>query len=229
MDESRLRRLREKLLVAGVAAKYARRATLELEGHYQQLIEDALEHGESPDSARRSALRLIGSDDVILARFIEMPELRSLPRRRPRFTFAFLPFLSTIVLALVFVAALVGMSHIGLATDWRVQQLFFTLRGALMWVLPVAVSGVFAVVAHRHRVPVQWPILATVVICTMVALVNVELTLTSLGGELGGDLAIGIPFSLAALKGVSLRALVTAAAVILPLLLAHNRNPGNRR
>lgn len=229
MHEARFQQLRTKLLDVGVASRCARRATLELEGHYRALIEDALRRGESPDSARTEALCLIGTDEVILERFIAMPELRSLPRRRPRFTFAFLPVVSIIVLAAIFAAAMIGLSEMGLATSLRLQQVFFTLRGALMWVLPVVVSALFAALAHRHRMPIQWPILATVVVCGIAALISVELTLNPLGGEPGGILAIGIPISLGALEGVSLRALVTAASVILPLLLLHGRKPGHRR
>ena len=147
-----------------------------------------------------------------------------LPRRWPTLVFVVLPFVSILVLGIALAMALISLSEMGVATNPRILQLFLAVRGVLIWVLPVVLSGLFAMLAHRHRMPLRWPLFATFVICTIAALVNVDLALNPPGGQPGGQLDIGLGLSVDAIPAVLLRVLATAAAVILPLLVARRRS-----
>ncbi len=147
-----------------------------------------------------------------------MPE--SFPRRWPWLTFAVLPFACIVVVSLTLAAGLVSLSEMHLAEHWFVQKAFFLVRGLLIWGAPAGLSAFFAYVAHRSRVPLRWPVLATGIICTLAAMTNVDLVLNPPGGAPGGTLNIGFGTGPDAWPGQLPRLLLTACVVLVPLVLA---------
>lgn len=61
MVDARFVTLRETLLKAGVAAHHARRACLEIQCHYEQMIDAALARGASLHEARLEAHALLST------------------------------------------------------------------------------------------------------------------------------------------------------------------------
>ncbi|HVA40159.1 MAG TPA: hypothetical protein VNF49_05805, partial [Candidatus Binataceae bacterium] len=60
MSERRFADLAEALLRNGLAAKHVRRAVIEIEGHYRQLVDDALARGKALTDAENDAHALLG-------------------------------------------------------------------------------------------------------------------------------------------------------------------------
>src|SRR5882724_1342767 len=98
--------LREALLQTGVAPRHARRAVLELDTHYRQLVAEGRARGDSEGAARSAAREVLGTDQTLIDRYAGMPELRAWSSRRPVLWFTLLPLISFIALFVVTMAAL---------------------------------------------------------------------------------------------------------------------------
>jgi hypothetical protein len=96
MADPRFDELREALLGAGVAERKVRRAVMEIESHFQQLIEEERERGTSADDARIRAHVLLGTNEVLVLRYGARPELCTWARRWPAVWFMLLPLIAYI-------------------------------------------------------------------------------------------------------------------------------------
>jgi hypothetical protein len=83
MKKNIINDVREQLLRGGVAAKYVSRAILELDSHYEELVERATSGGLKPEAAESAASDRIGETDLLIANFLARPELKSMTRRHP--------------------------------------------------------------------------------------------------------------------------------------------------
>jgi hypothetical protein len=148
---------------------------------------------------------------------------RAMPVRRPVTTFVLLPFLCIVAVsvALMFVLFLLGDRP--LVTSAALRQVFFTVRATLLWVSPVAVSAFFAWLAYRHRMTLRWPLLATTIVCALVALINVDLVIDVSGPRPEGQLSMGLGSSVDALPAQAMHAVLTALVVVVPMLLASRK------
>ena len=84
MYEHRFQNLEEKLLAAGVAARFVRKTIDELSDHFTDLESEAHRAGYCGDEARAVARETLGSDVAIVAAVSAQRELLSWSRRWPR-------------------------------------------------------------------------------------------------------------------------------------------------
>ena len=144
----------------------------------------------------------------------------SFPQRWRWLTFAVLPVMCIVAVAVALMAVLYQLSEMHLGTDATVQKAFFLVRVLLIWVAPVAVSAMFAYVAYRSGLPLRWPLLATGLVCVLAAMINVDLVLNPPGAEPGGSLNMGFGTGPEAWPTQLPRLLLTAALVVIPLVWA---------
>lgn len=221
--------LREALLRTGVAPRHARRAVLELESHFHQLVAEGLARGDSEDAARIAARELLGTDQALIDRYAGMPELRAWSSRWPAVWFTLVPLISFIALfvATIVVLCLFGelmsayLHHVHVSArvtsriDW-VAQIFF------LWILPLSIATAFAILAYRRRVALHWPVAGIAIVCCLVALINVSVVLT--GGAPPGSVGAGIGISAHSLPRQMEHAVAILVLVVGPLWLAWSRH-----
>jgi hypothetical protein len=228
MVEQRFNELREELLRAGVATRNVRRAVLEIESHFQQLIDEECGRGTSDDFARIEAHRLLGTNQVLVLRYAARPELRAWSRRWPAIWFMLLPLITYLAVSAVTLMAVLVVGHqmapylhqIHVAP--RVTYgIDLAARIVLLWFFPLFVATAFSVLAYRRRVALHWPLIGIAAIGALASLINVVVTFT--GGPTPGEVGAGIGLSPESLTGHVTRAAVLASLTLVPLWLALRR------
>lgn len=221
MSEQRFRNLGEALVRRGVTPRYARRAQIEIEAHHRDLVEDALARGESAEEARRGADAAIGTDDALIERFASRKELRSWSHRFP-VAYGFAPIACFGCLGVALMAAVAAGMHAiwphpldgrvsaGLAADINVALISFFL-----WILPISLGMGFGLLAHRRQISLRWPIAGILLLCSVVALVNVGFGVGS--GPEPLFLQAGIGLGTQMLPQEIARALSKAIPALIPL------------
>jgi hypothetical protein len=197
LAESRFEELREELLRAGVAPRHARRAVMEIEGHSQQLIDDARGSGANQHDACIEAQRRLGTNQELVRQYAARPELRAWSRRWPSICFTLVPLFAYVAIAIV---TLLGIWSIGDHMAPYLRQIHvppdvthgidLAARIVFLWVLPLCVSAAFTLLAGRRRSALRWPFLAIVSISALASLSNVVVNVT--GGADVGKVGAGI-------------------------------------
>ncbi len=232
MSELRFAQLSRALRRQGVAARHARRAALEMSGHYHQLRLQALARGEPPDQAARAAHEAMGADAVLIERYAGRRELRGWLYRWPA-VYAVAPLASFAVLCVSIMALLVlvlnGLQllvhHLAVpaAVAMAVNSVFVV---ALQWVLPVLVGAGFALLASRRPVALRWLIASVLLVCLTARLMNSGLMLPIPGQRGSATLGIGIRFRTLALQLTG--TLITAALALAPYFIVRHRSGWRR-
>jgi hypothetical protein len=228
MADPRFDELRDALLEAGVAERKVRRAVMEIENHFQQLIEEECERGAGANDARIKAHVLLGTNEVLVLDYAARPELRTWARRWPAIWFMLLPLIAYIgicaatllaVLAIAnHMAPYLHQAHVALEVTHAVD---LAARIVFLWLFPLVVAAAFAVFAYRRRVPLRWPFAGIALISALASLVNVGVKFT--GGPTPGEVGAGIGFSPESLPGQLTRAVVLASLAMVPLWFAIRR------
>jgi hypothetical protein len=225
MVEERFNELREALLQTGVAKHNVRRAMLEIESHFQQLIDEECGRGARYHDARIEAHRRLGTNEVLVQRYAARPELLAWSRRWPAVCFMLLPVIVYLTVAAVTLMAVLVVAHqmapylhnIHIAP--RVTRtIALAARILFLWFFPLFVGTAFAILAYRRRVALRWPIFGIFSISALVSLINVDVTFT--GGPTPGEVGAGIGISPESLPGQVTRAAILTALALLPLWLA---------
>jgi len=225
LTEDRFRHLEETLIRRGLAVRYARRAALEIEGHFRQLVEESSARGASPGEAEAWARAALGADRDLIERFTRQTELRAWSAQWPRLGFMLAPLLSFTALSVAVMVALVctakrmaGYLHhvrvpipVTHGIDAAAHLLF-------LWIFPICVAGAFAAIAHRQRIALHWPIAGILLLCMVVALVNLQFVIT--GGPSPGFAGAGFGIRTTTLPFQLLHALSIAAFVLVPAVVA---------
>ena len=197
MNEPRFRGLEDALIRHGVAVRHARRAVREMEGHHRQLVEDALARGETPEEAARSAHEALGTDEELIDRFVSRKELLSWSHRWPA-GYALTPIATFLGLAIAGMAVLVllanamsgSLHRIPLLSRSVTADINFAMNVAFLWILPLGTALGFGILARRRRVPLRWPLIGILVLCLVVAMINLKVIVT--GGPHSGYASAGI-------------------------------------
>jgi hypothetical protein len=232
MADRRFLDLQDALLRAGVAARHVRRALAEIEGHFELLVDAAAARGATHAEARLEAHAVIGSDETIIRRFADQPELRAWSSRRPALCFTVLPLAGFLALSLAAVAILYLLAermsphlhgaHIPIDVSHRID---LAVQVLFLWIFPLLVAAAFAVLAYRQRIAFRWPAVGIVGLCVMTSLISLDLWLT--GGVRPGEASAGIGISATSLPGQAGRAMAIAVLVLVPLRFAMSRlRPG---
>jgi hypothetical protein len=234
MVDQRFRELREGLLRAGVATRKIRRAVLEIESHFQQLVDEEVARGTADHYARSEAHRLLGSNQTLVQHYAAQPAFRAWSRRWPAIWFTLVALAAYVALSISSLAILHTVAehmrdylrhvHIAPQVTYRID---LAARIVFLWLFPWFVAIAFAVLAYRRRVALHWPIVGIVVVSILASLINVTVILT--GGPTPGEYGAGIGFSTQSLPGQMTRAAIIASLVSVPLWLAMRRLERNSR
>ncbi len=226
MAHQRFRELAEELLRAGVAPCHARRAVLEMESHFDHLIDEETARGSTADEALAKAHRRLGTNQELVRRYAARPELRAWSRRWPSMWFTIVPLLTYLVAG---IAALIGfylIVHYMKPDLQRIQlaprvtrEIDLTARIVLLWCMPLSVAAAFTHLALRRRMALRWPLICIVSLSVFASLSNVIVTIT--GGPDPGEIGAGIGISTASLSEQSLHAAVLIALSSVPLWMLH--------
>lgn len=171
MLRSQFDELNEHLLRAGIAPRHVRRYVNELRDHFDDLVQEEMSGGATPDDAMRAARARIGSDDELSAVMLARPGMRSVTARFPWAVFSFGP-----VLMLAVVVAATLLIQAGLIfwsppiPQWSVPWARASLDG-LNWLAtyaaPLAVAAVLCVVGIRQRLTASWIVLGLAIVCVV--------------------------------------------------------------
>ncbi len=227
MTEYRFRRLEIEMLRRGVAPRHARRAVLEWQCHHLDLIDQALARGATPDQAEAGADEALGSDAVLLERYVREKELR----RRAEDWGAGYVFAPVVGFTGVFVAVMgmliavlsrlsPALHHVTVPAALS-HDMGIVVRVLFLWVTPVAVAAAFGALAGRHHVAFRWLSAGVLILSLVAAQMNVELVLT--GGSPAGLLDAGIGFSTVDVPQELLHALTMAALALIPAAWLRHR------
>ncbi len=227
MTEPRFAHLSRALRRQGVAGRHARRAALEMSGHYNQLRLQALARGEPPDQAARTAHEAMGADAVLMERYANRPELRGWLYRWPAL-YAIASLASFAVLCVTIMALLVLLlnglrlvvHHLTVPPEVA-MAVNSGLVVALQWVLPVLVGAGFALLASRRPVALRWLIASVLLVCLTARLMNSGLMLPIPGQRGSATLGIGIRLRALALQLPG--TLIMAALALTPYFIVTHR------
>ena len=189
--------------------------------------QEAVARGLTRSDALSEAHQALGDDADIVARFAAQPSLRAWSARRPALCFLTLPAATFLLLAAALMAAMLGaMEHWPALHRMTVpaevtRGVNLAVQIAFLGVLPVAVCAVFALLAHRQRLALRWPVLGSFLLCLLVSMINVGFEVT--GGEQPGMASAGIGTSLDVIGRQLVHALGLALVVIAPLCFAQRR------
>jgi hypothetical protein len=228
MVEKRFEELKGALLRTGVARRKVQRAVLEIESHFQRLLDEERHRGAADADARIAAHRRLGTNEMLLLHYAARPELHAWPRRWPAFWFAILPLITYLAVSAVTLAGVLMAAdqmspylHKIRIAPQTTHGIDLTAHIMLLWIFPAAVIITFAVLSLRRRVALRWPIVGAVLISALASLINVSVRFT--GGPTPGELGAGIGVSLESLPGQVTRAAILASLAVVPLWLARRR------
>jgi hypothetical protein len=246
MNDPRFRRLEEALLAAGVAGRHARRAAMELEDHFEELVRsaaargtiDAAAHdaaraagrGDIDAGARAEAHAALGDDEALVARYAARPELLAWSKRWPGAWFTLSPIIAYVFLGFSTLGALRLVleslnDHLrALHLSQHASQIAaLSLHAVICWVYPSVIAAGFCADAYRRRVPLRWPVTGMVLLSAFASLVNVHLVLRT--ATYPGEIGAGLGVSSATWLSQSIRvAAVAALALALPWLVLQRRS-----
>lgn len=227
MSERRFRMLARELRRRGVAGRHARRAELELNEHYGELLAGALSRGEPLQAAAAAADRALGSDATLIERYASRRELRSRLYRWPVLC-TLVPLAGFGLLcvgtmaALVWTLRAVSDIHPLVAPAWLALAVNSSLVVSLQWVLPLVLAGAFTLFARRRHVALGWLLAGAVLECLMAQQMNFGLSVPTAGR--GGSASMGIGFRSATFPTHLVIAFAMAALALAPYLLATRRS-----
>lgn len=168
--------LREKLLLAGIAPRHVRRYLKELNEHLDDLTREQHQAGYEDEDARLRARARLGSEDELATAMLAQKGFRSLAARAPWAVFLFLPPVAAAAIGILFIGSLVligkqigfpGSMTTSLAPQWFQILANSLVLSANLAVMPLT-AILFAAIAHRQRLPLLWPLAATVLLLVFV-------------------------------------------------------------
>ncbi len=217
----------------GVAPRHIRRAIIEIESHFQHLLDEERARGATEQGARLEALRRLGNTHELVRQYAARPELRAWSRRWPSVWFTLVPLMTYLGVGF---AALLGtwllahesrpyLSRIHIAPHVT-REVDLAARVALLWCLPWCVTTAFTLLGSRRCVSLRWPLTSIVLISALASFSNVIVTLT--GGPDLGEVGAGIGVSTKSWAAQSMHVMVLVALSFVPLWWTLRRAPRHR-
>lgn len=164
--------LSRNLLKGGIAPKYVKRTIIELQDHYTDLREAALNEGLSELEAESQARSSLGKEEDLLAEVLSKGELLSWTSRRPWIFYGLAPAVASFVLTVLFIfisvtpAGLVEMTGADVIPDAVIalinSGIFISIN-----VLPMLVAAYVCYQVALRQDPVIWPILGLSLLCVV--------------------------------------------------------------
>jgi hypothetical protein len=232
MPESRFEELGKRLRTAGISKGNAKRAALEMEDHFNQLVAEAAARGDPEREARRRAHEVLGSDEVLIKRYLSRPELLAWPRRWPALWFTFVPLACYLALSVAIMAILVlglenvkGYLHAIKVAPGVSQFIARAVSVIFLGLLPACVAAAFGIWAKRRRISLRWPLIGILIVSILASLINVDFVIT--GGPSAGYAGAGIGISMKSLFAQMVRAIAVGVFGTAPLWIAIRRSKGD--
>jgi len=218
MSAGRFDRLTERLVCAGIAARHARRAVIELREHWQDIVAELESAGRPRAQAEAAAAERLGSDEKFVESMLARPELHSWAQRRPCLAFTLLPLLAFIGMVGVSIAVLIGTLTavhalaINPAASPTLRWLSAALMANALWLAPLAAAGASCVLAARQRVSARWAVMGAVLIGLLAALTQGSVRFLSTQPHVVASFGFGI-------NPDTLRSVIQRACIMLPAVL----------
>ena len=176
MSQPTFEQLRERLLRAGIAHRYARRLIAELRIHHQDAARSEEARGLSPSDAAQVAWTRLGHPEEIVRSAAARPELRSAAARFPVLLFGLLPpFAWTATLALFICALFVGPSFRSVALVKGLVRTMYAIDVAWLRALPSFICAFLLILARRPRIDLSGAIIGTAIIAVLAGTTSAEL------------------------------------------------------
>jgi hypothetical protein len=228
MGDQRFKDLREALLRTGIAGRQLRRALVEIETHFQHLLDEERGRGTDDQDAHIAAHKRLGTNETLVLSYAARPELRAWSRRWPAVWFVVLPLIGYVVISAATLAGILVIADQMAAylrtihlSPQLTERIDLSARILLLWIFPMSLFIAVAVFAYRRRVALRWPLSGIAVTSVLVSLINVTLKFT--GGPTPGELGGGIGISPQALPAQLMRAAILTSLAVIPLWIAVRR------
>ena len=137
--------LRRRLIARGLPASYVRRATEELDDHYEDVLDDALAAGLSRSGAERAAAGALGRVERLESQFLQRSRTMVFAQRHPFLVFVALPVASLLATWIILIAVHIIMARTAVGMPSGVRHFAITL----FYVATQTASTVLAVVVVR--------------------------------------------------------------------------------
>ena len=192
--------LEDKLLRGGIAPHHVKRTVNELQHHYLDLYEAAMNSGISAEQAKPEALATLGEEKDLVKQMLSEKHLRTWSSRYPWAIYGLGPlFLATLVSTApigVF-ESLVILSEdmtIYLMPHWMQNSLIQSLINGIFflatYIMPLIIMGCMWFQISKRRDSLVWPVIGTTLLCVAAASYNVNINWPDLSGShifLSGD------------------------------------------
>ncbi|NJO13359.1 MAG: hypothetical protein HC872_07750, partial [Gammaproteobacteria bacterium] len=175
--------IRERLLLAGVAPRHARRAWLELTDHFDDLVMELQARGVPRQAAETEAIARL-NPDALVAAAVARPELHSWVRRWPLISCTAFPLGMYMACMVGSIALLVGTltvidDNLGvtLTGSHELQRFAALFLQGIVWAAPVFAAGTFCSLMLARRTPIAWTVLGAALVSLLGATLNAGLLL----------------------------------------------------
>ncbi|NKB34902.1 MAG: hypothetical protein GKR91_17540 [Pseudomonadales bacterium] len=170
MHELDLNRLNKRLLLGGVAPKFASRIAKELENHIAELIAKEKQTGLSEQEARQNAREKIGDEDRIVEEALAKPAIKSWSFRYPKTVFLIAPIaiylMSALALTILYAVLAFTAFDFSPAGPWPVWYYWFAKLAAYFseYLLTPLIALYFCVLAINRNVVFLWPMVGLLLV-----------------------------------------------------------------
>jgi len=228
--------LRERLLEAGVAPRYARRYLSELDDHLADLIAEEMAAGHNAADAEQAAMARLGAPEDLALAMIRQRQFQSWCARAPWAVFGVVPVL-LLVASLCFTMLMLWLGWKmflptaatpfgrppGTHSRFELANIYFQANQVAYYLTPILLGWGIGVIAARQRVKAWWPMVGLVLIAVIGGAAQVHANRFA-----GGQISIGVnlyivPSVLGNLNRI-LQAFVILSVTLLPYLIGRGGN-----
>jgi len=167
MHELNFSRLQRKLLLGGVAPKYATRTIRELNSHLESLTREFKKNGQSELIALDSAYKRIGDEDTIVKEALGKPELKSWSYKYTKTIYIFTPIILYTIFVII-TGTLMGSYSIEVNAngDWPLWYVWLSKSWMVFieYFFSPLIVIVFCVLATHRNVKPFWPIVGIIAV-----------------------------------------------------------------
>ena len=226
-----LRKLRERLLRAGVAPRHVRRYLKELAEHLADLTAEEKAAGRAGADAEDAALARLGNIDELADAMIRQRQFQSWTSRAPWLAFS-AGSLAALAAAYLIACALLlcgwklflpsaetPFGH-GLSGMHALAKLYFVADKSWYYGAPIVIGLGVAIIAIRQRLKSIWPVIGLGLIAYMAATARINANRVALHDKFTVSMSFfSLPSSRAAASGELLYAVAIFSLSILPYLV----------
>jgi len=112
MSQLNLERMRIELLRGGVSPKFVKRSLIELDTHFQDLKDQAMNDGFSEEEADEKAGATIGSENILIKEILNKKELKTWSWRYPKMLYIFGPIITLILSFAILLISLMSIQSV---------------------------------------------------------------------------------------------------------------------